>query len=373
MRADVARKTMGARTEPNAAELAALPKHPPIISVDQTTAILKDINNSVNSKDLASIIQDTRLKRIATALQNDPASIRFEDLRRLRTWVREAQKNPELRQSIDQGSLQRLEGALTGDIYRNANNLGGNEAENALRSADEFYRNGTTHIKETLQPFMDKPSGESTYSRILDMAGTGKSADVQSLGKLLQSLSPQTRGDVVANILAEMGRPAPGAATAGEEAINFSPSKFATEYNKLSQEARNLLFGKDGPYRKKLDDIALTASRLKAIERAANHSRTASHTQLLATGAGLFGPTAPVTALPTATGLGGLAGTGEYLTNPALAKGIPGLALPPLPNVGVMGVSNALSRAEGSLPPIALPRPSTAAAEDQDRTKRRRK
>lgn len=287
----------------------------PVIDPRATKGLLRDVNTRVNAAPLADIIDDPRMSRIAKALEEGGGDIRFSDLRALRTWVREAQKNETLRQGIDRATLQRLESTLTDDIQRNAMNLAGPKAARQLRQADNFYRIGSQRIETQLQDFLGKAtprSGESAYDAIITAASDKGGANAAKLLALKKSLTPEEWGDVAATTVTRLGKPAAGVADKGP----FSVSTFVTNYEKLSPRGRALLFG-SGDLRKELDNLVSVASALKDVERAANSSRSATAMQSIGTVAGLANPG---TVAPTVTGLAAMTATGEALTNPAFVR-----------------------------------------------------
>jgi hypothetical protein len=292
----------------------------PVVVPEKTMAVLGDITGRVNSPELAKILAQGRHGDILEALRagNRNGSVRFNDIRQLRTSVREAQRSPELRASLGEANLQRLESALTEDIYKTAETLAGPQAMQRLRRADEYYRAGSERIKTALQPFADAKSGEGAYSRLMNMAGSGASADGRSLIALKRSLKGEEWGDVAANVVSEMGKASPGARAV--DASEFSISTFVTNYNKLSPKGKDVLFGSAGgggakatELRRALDELAWAADQVKRVERGANASKSGVSMQTWGTVVGLANP---ATAVPTATGVGGLFLTGELLTNP---------------------------------------------------------
>ena len=98
------------------------------------------------------------MKTIASAV-SEPGKLSFQDLRGLRTWVRQAQRNPELRQTVGSADLQRLEGSLSSDIYDNASRLASPAAAKQLRRADQFYGAGMQRINGALRAYFKAPSG----------------------------------------------------------------------------------------------------------------------------------------------------------------------------------------------------------------------
>jgi len=99
---------------------AAVAPPTPTVTPTATLNTINEIRGAVNAPNLRDIIIDPQLKTIYDTLLTDASQLRFGDLRRLRTWVREAQGNPAIRQGIDDASLGRMEAALTDDIYSSA-------------------------------------------------------------------------------------------------------------------------------------------------------------------------------------------------------------------------------------------------------------
>lgn len=290
----------------------------PVVRPAQTTAVLQNLAARANAPNLSQIITDARYARIANALETDAPSLRFRDLRELRTWVRNAQRDPELRQGIPQADLQRLESALTEDIYSNARSLVGEGALRNLQRADQYYRVGSQRINGALEAFAPGQAGEGAYGRIIRYAGSNSAADAQSLLSLKRSLSPAEWGDVAAQVVTNLGRPTPGAANEA----GFSLSTFLTNYNRLSPRGRNILFGSVGgggaersALQAELDNLAHVIGRLRTVERGANASNSAVAGQSVFTLGGLA-TNAPVTA--KVLGAGVL--TGEMMTNPRFVR-----------------------------------------------------
>lgn len=310
---------------------AAIPNKTVVPTESATT--LNDIMTRVSAPALADAMKAPKIEQIAKALATDQGKVSFSDLRELRSWVRLLKKSaPELRQGIAEGDLKRLEGALTRDIYANATALGGPQAARKLQQTDRFYAAGSDRIQKALKAFDGADgakSGESTFARIQQAAGSTSSADAQKLLSLKRSLSPDEWGDVAATQIKNMGRVSKGS-EAAMEADAFSINNFVTNYAAMSPRARKIMFGSIGGGGSKatsladeLDNLVSVAGRLKAVEKGANGSKTATSLQSVATVSGLLYP--PTTAA-TAWSLGGFAATGEMMTNPVVVRAIAGLA-----------------------------------------------
>lgn len=284
-----------------------------------TQAALQQIQTRVQAPNVAEIVNDPTIGRIARALSEDADSIRFGDLRALRTWVREQRARPSLTQNIDEAALASLERALTRDIYDSALAIGDQSAAHALRRADQFYRAGQQRIQSALQAFdPNRGGGAQAYQRIVALAREGGRQNTRQLQQLRNSLRPDEWRQVAASVIDDMGRP-----TAGNPGVlepgAFSVEQFVTNYAKLSEEGRRILFG--GPGRENLaaalDNLAQVAGYQKGVERMVNASRSGVNVQNFGSIAGLANPG---TTMPTAGLLAGMAITGEIMTNPAFVR-----------------------------------------------------
>jgi len=333
-------EAMAGKTEPPRAVQSSNPYRsstPDIVGGSQietpsTTTTLNSILGQFQSQDLAALLQDKTLVGVSRAIRNGE-TISFQDLRALRTWVRNAQRNTDLRQTIGDANLQRLEGSLTTDIFENTRRLGSPQLAADLRRADQFYAAGQRRIQQALDPLVGT-SGENVYNRIQTMAREGASADVRALNGIKRSLRPDEWNDVAATMISRLGKPNPGATGAVEDGA-FSINTFVTNYNKLSPQGRAVLFGPVGggstrstALAAQLDRLVRVADRLKGVEAMANSSRTGVNAQNavtfggVSTGMGGMLMGNPVPAVATGAMLGAMAGTGEVLTNPAVVRWI---------------------------------------------------
>lgn len=325
----IAKGGAGAAPKPTVRVRAgSAPSPRPSVTPDQTIESLRAQAGRVNAPALAEIVTDPRVKRILGALESDPYSVRFEDLRALRTWVREAQRDPQLRQGMSQAGLQQMEGALTADIYTNAERLAGPKALRDLQRADDFYRAGSSRIQNALQAFDDAGSGEGAYARIIQAAGSGSTADVRKLASLKRSLGSEEWGDVAATTIKRLGQPTKGAMEGVPTGEEFSIANFVSNYAAMSERGREIMFGSVGGggsratgLKAELDNLVDVAGALKGVEKGANASKSAVAGQTLVTlGGGL-------TNLPlTAQVLSGMAITGEMMTNPAAVRALVSLS-----------------------------------------------
>jgi len=335
-----------------------------VVRPTNAQTVMQDILSRISAPSVANLLTNPTVKSLAAATSADAGKVTFSDLRAMRTWVRNAQADPELRQGIPQADLQRLESALTQDIYSSAQGLAGGSPypTRALQQVDRFYAAGMARIQKALQPFADASSPEAAYDRLIAAAQAGGRADVTRLLGVKRSLQPAEWGDIAATALKRMGQPNAGAVGTVGNPDAFSIGNFVSNYNRLSPAGREILFGAKGgggaaatSLRAQLDNLARVADMQKGVEAAANASRSAIGVR----GAGtLVGLTNIHTLAPTIAALGGIRGLGEAMTNPAFVRWLAGTARSPATAAGAR-VSALQALAKGDPAIAAIERPIT--------------
>jgi len=188
-----------------------------------------------------------------------------------------------------------MEDDVTGTMIKNDRE----GAANAFKTANAYWRQRVETLDDALEPVLGT---NATPDLILDsinaMAG-GRKGGVQRLVRVINSLPEADRGSIRATIVDRLGRAKPGAQDAGGEV--FSPAEFMTNWNKMSNEAKAALFGRDRKLSQALDDIALLAGSTKQAQRFVNQSQTAGAVQVnnlynIMAGAGMLGGGAAATA-----------------------------------------------------------------------------
>jgi hypothetical protein len=227
--------------------------------------------------------------------------------------IRDAKKAGRHEEALRGTNLNRImnDAAITAerDLLNNMTRSGSPAAARAYRAANNFWRTRVETIDNILEPIVGAGrSGEEALAGVESMA-RGKKGGVARLSGLLNAIPDWAQGDVRATIIDRLGRARAGAQSAAGDV--FSPETFLTNWNKMSPEGKQALFGGQGRMRRDLDDIALLAENLRDTRRFANVSGTGRAVEL--------------------TGWGGMAGTG-------LATGNIGLtamaALTPLATYG---------------------------------------
>ena len=294
--------------------------------VTNTRAALGGIAQRADSPAVRDFRASPIIREFEEALDATPNPT-LRDLRELRRRIREAADTPNFSgQSVDNAALQRLEGALSEDMYAAAG-----AGERNLRQADAFYRRGIENRNRVLAQFdpeaMRNPG--RVVERIVDMMNRDH-GNTRSLSTLRRSMPEAAWRDIASTIINRMGQPTPGASGTAQE-IGFSVNEFARRWATTSPEARRIMFSGSSPQARQLyqdlDDLADIITRQRAIENMGTPSGRDMQNMMSFTG---LAGSAAVGGAPgvaaAVTGLGALAITGEMLTNPAFVRWLTGAA-----------------------------------------------
>ena len=218
---------------------------------------------------------------------------------------------------MDQGRLKQVYGKLTDDMEAAAK-AAGPEAEAAWRRANNYYKRGAARISNDLDKTISAKNPERAFEAFAAMTKADRAgSDANRLYKIKASMPRDQWGEVAATIVDRLGRATPGAQNAAGDV--FSPTKFLTEWNKMSAEAKRVLLPQD--VRVELDKLA----KVSDLAKTARAERNFSNSGAIVTGAGVgaAGVTAPV---HTALFLGGAWGSSKLLTTPHTLRALNKLA-----------------------------------------------
>lgn len=215
-------------------------------------------------------------------------TVRFEDLRSLRTALGKNLDNPILAgsTSAENEVFKQVYSAMSLDLAAAAKHAGP-EAEKAMARADRYYRKFMSTAGVTLNKIGKLDADERAYTFAMSRIGDGGS----QLRRMRQQFEPQEWDVIGASVLNNMGLARAGAQDATGEV--FSVNTFMTNWSKLSNEAKEALFGgkRYADMRKGLDDLVEIASSFKGVERFANTSNSGkvmiTYMSLQALGGGL--------------------------------------------------------------------------------------
>lgn len=257
---------------------------------------------------------------------DDPKGLTYEGVKNLRTRVGEMLKNKNALASsgVSERELQRIYAGLSDDLSSSVRNAGGDKAVSAFERANAFNRN-VAGRKESLRKLIGAENDEAVYNRIVSAASDKGSANFDLLRQARNAVGKDAWDEVAGTVVSRMGRDAEGA---------FSPSRFLTDYGKLSPAGKGMLFNSTGrgELARSLDDLAAVSSKFKDLQKFANPSGTAQGGIGAALGAGLYAE--PVTAISALLGARGMSmvlskpaavrATTKFLESIANASRVPG-------------------------------------------------
>jgi hypothetical protein len=219
----------------------------------------------------------------------------YQGLKTLRTNVGEDVSRSILPQGMSQGDLKQIYSALSDDLKGAVAIAGGPKASSAFARANKYY-DLVSSRRESLAKIVgttgDAPA-ERVFDRLVAMASGTSRADISGLMQARKSIGADDWNEFVSGVVSQMGRsPAARGAPESLQGVDFSPERFLTAYNKLSDAGRNVLFKSGGKSElaSSLRDIAVVSSKFRELQKFSNPSGTAQNTIGAATGASAVTP-----------------------------------------------------------------------------------
>ena len=206
-------------------------------------------------------------------IQADAAEggVAFDALRQIRTNIGKDIAAPQLSGSTgaQNEALKRIYGALTEDMSAAAKEAGP-EAAKKLAVADRFTRAWMNTTNKTLQKIVKFETDERAFNFVMSSTKDG----ANQLARLQRNFTAEEWDTVAGTVLGRMGLARPTAQNVAGDA--FSVSTFLTNWNRITPEAKKVLFGgkryKD--LSPALDDLVNAVSSLKGVEKLTNTSNT---------------------------------------------------------------------------------------------------
>lgn len=253
------------------------------VTIANTKSAVADLGGKFPSApQLGDVLEKPLIKQISQALE-DVDGLTYSELKDFRSAVGAELASPSILVNPAEARLKSLYAALSKDM-RAAAQSAGPEAVRAFERANKFYEAGIRRIEDALAPLMKSATDESAFEKVLSLAQDKGRAGIQQLNQLKRSLAPEEFNEVVAVTIRQMGKPANSQANVLAD-TDFSPVSFVTNYARLSEKGRGVLF--DGPMRSALDDLLVVVQKQKDISKLAGHSGTPRVLMTAATGAGL--------------------------------------------------------------------------------------
>jgi len=246
----------------------------------------------------------------------------FADMRNLRSQLRRqlSSKADNEANTLSRSDMQNLSHSLERDFYhmltRNADEyrqrgdiVTANNFDKAVlqfQLADQVYAKGKRSL-EKLKVFQgDKITAERAGNVIYRAAQAGGRGDLELITTMRGVLRRAEWDEIAGGVMRKMGE-VPGGTSGPQGLAQFSPSRFATQWNNMSVRARVAFFGGRGRRGdiRELNEFANLATQFREFERLANTSRSGVHNitaGLVFGGAGVASfQAAPMSTLAAAT------------------------------------------------------------------------
>ncbi|GJM00241.1 MAG: hypothetical protein DHS20C07_19200 [Methyloligella sp.] len=309
-------------------------KNPDLVSTANSRKVLQNIERLQKQIGVSGGALQGKFSGMAEKLRNR-GNLEVSTLRNMRTEVgRMLGRGPDDNVNMDRKQLKELYGAITQDItsgfekiahraasdpaISNAGTVKAFQAVRAFKRADQFTKKGIERLDNLLELTKAK-TPEKAASRIMSAALSSGQGNLGLLRAAKKSLRKDEWSDFSSLVLNRIGTPKPGVKGLKQE-LEFSPATFATEWNKLSDQGKHLIFGGKGtPSREAIDALVRVSDRIGGLESLANHSNTTNQAITALSSLGVLG---------TVTGqlpkfLGVLAGTYGYsklVSSPKFAR-----------------------------------------------------
>lgn len=276
--------------------------------LDATRGVVAEI---AASRDAAALSSGKATDAVLEAVQRADG-LTYEGVKTLRTNIAEMLNGGILPEGVSGSELKRIYGALSKDLEASVSAAGGPQAKAAFDRANRYSRLVSERREELAKivGFQGQAPAEQVFSRIEAMAGSTARADVAKLAQARKAIGSEDWNEVASTVVGRLGRDVEG---------NFSPQRFVTAYEKLSDAGKSVLFrsSEKANLADHLDDIAKVSSRFKELQKFANPS--GSGRAVIGGGIGTGLVTAPLTTISILAGNLALA---SALARPASAASI---------------------------------------------------
>lgn len=245
----------------------------------------------------------------------------YEALKKLRTLVGNEISDSSLSSDVPRSKWKSLYAALSKDLDAAAKETGNPAAVKAMERANAFSRAGHARIEDVLDKVAKQDIPEKVFKSAVNPADM--QAGATKIGSIMKSLTPAERDVVKSAFIRRMGLASAG--QQGAEGERFSTQTFLTNWNKMSPQAKSVMFsGQDGRLRISLDQIAKASESIKSGSKVfSNPSGTSHATAQIGLAGGIAGSIASGHIGVAAGLIGGAAGanlTARLMTYPPFVQ-----------------------------------------------------
>jgi len=221
---------------------------------------------------LSPVIQ--RSLRIVDDANAGFGGVTFDALRRMRSEIGKEIERPDISGFSNTKELKRLYAALSADIYQAAKQSGP-IAERALKLHDRYVR----FNREVNLPALQKIVDQNLDVNAVNYAMAGTKDGMGRLQVLMRNFKPEERDTLAASVWQQLGNAKAGVkegADVGADSFEFSAGTFLTNWNGLSDSAKQVLFGGER-YRNiipAINDLVKITTGAREAGKAVNVSNT---------------------------------------------------------------------------------------------------
>jgi hypothetical protein len=232
----------------------------------------QSIANQIAQRRQAAGISGTggAVDHVMDAIQR-PGGLTYNGIKDLRSSVGEMMNQSILPQGMSGAELKQIYSGLSTDLDRAAYTAGGQRGLQLHNAANDFAKQ-TADRRNQLSALLGGPkagaSDEAVFQALKTAAGKTGGADIDLLTEARKAITPQSWDHVARGMVSTLGRDADG---------NFSPQRFITDYGKIDDKAKGVLFGQTPGLQQNLDDLHTVSSQWKSLYKYANPSGTAGH------------------------------------------------------------------------------------------------
>ena len=297
--------------------------------------------------ELDALGQSPGMRAAASVADGGLPPVGYAAAMRLRSMIGKRLRNTGLVSDVSTGELKMLYGALSDDLGRTVETVGGPQAKTLWDQSRRLWRREMTRFEDDL-------------AKIADMTDSARAAELVSrsprtLHIIRRTVSPETYDTLVAATFNDLGRAVNR--LQNEAGTVWSLDSFLTRWNQLGAQSREALLA--GPRyakaREGLNALARQAERVREInQRISNPSNTARGlADIMAAGAPLAGLAAGKVwpAAAAALAVGGSYGAAKLMTRPEFVRWL-GTAyrVPPSQVAGMVGRLSGMIRDGGWTP-----------------------
>jgi hypothetical protein len=233
-----------------------------------TLETLDQLTSTVpHAEELSGKLLDKDLVSYKEALQKDMENSRFQGLpystlKELRTKIGQQIDWGPFSTDMRNGRLKQIYSALSADLQNGAAHWGGEKGAAEVARVNAAYA-ASKEQQKVLSSVIKKAGGpEQVFASL--MSGTREGAS--KLQIVLANIDQPSRQLLAASALQRMGKATAGAQNATSAV--FSADTFLTNWNKMSPEARQALFGSlPGDYAQSISQLSANVASLKAYSK----------------------------------------------------------------------------------------------------------